>query len=144
MTSKKLFLFATFVVLCGFTAFSQSVFGKWKTIDDESGKEKSIVEIYEKDGKVFGKVVELLNKDRQDAVCDKCDGAKKDAPVLGMVIIENLEKDDDEYAGGTILDPEKGKEYKCKIWVDEDDANILNVRGYIAFLFRTQTWHRVN
>ena len=102
------------------------------------------MEIYEKDGKVFGKVVELLNKDRQDAVCDKCDGAKKDAPVLGMVIIENLEKDDDEYADGTILDPEKGKEYKCKIWVDENDANILNVRGYIAFLYRTQTWHRVN
>lgn len=144
MTSKKIFLFATFVVLCSFTAFSQSVFGKWKTIDDETGKEKSIVEIYEKDGKVFGKVVELLNKDRQDAVCDKCDGAKKDAPVLGMVIIENLEKDDDEYAGGTILDPEKGKEYKCKIWVDEDNTNILNVRGYIAFLFRTQTWHKVN
>ncbi|MEL4307539.1 DUF2147 domain-containing protein [Joostella sp. CR20] len=143
MTSKKLYVFATLVVLCSFSAFSQSVLGKWKTIDDESGKEKSIVEIYEENGKVYGKVIELLNKDRQDAKCDKCDGAKKGKPVLGMVIIEDLEKDGSEYAGGTILDPEKGKEYKCKIWVDEDDANILNVRGYIAFLFRTQNWHRV-
>lgn len=122
---------------------AQSVVGSWKTIDDESGVEKSIVEIYQKDGKIYGKVKEILNKERADVVCDRCDGEKKDQPVQGMVIIEDMEKDGDQYSGGTILDPEKGKEYKCKIWVDEDNPNILNVRGYIAFLYRTQYWKRV-
>ncbi|MCM5663471.1 DUF2147 domain-containing protein [Galbibacter mesophilus] len=141
--NKKNLIIAFTALLMGISAQAQSVFGKWKTIDDETGKEKSIVDIYEKDGKVYGKVVEILNPDRVDVVCDKCEGDKKNKKVLGMVIIEGLEKDGDEYEDGTILDPEKGKEYKCKIWVDEDNSDILNVRGYIAFLFRTQEWHRV-
>ncbi len=130
------------MMMLGTSAFSQSVYGKWKTIDDETGEPKSIVEIYEDGGKVYGKVVEILNKDKQDAKCTDCEGAKKDATILGMVIVEGLEKDGDVYEGGTILDPNKGKEYRCKLWVDEDDANKLNVRGYIAFLFRTQEWFR--
>ena len=127
-----------------FSINAQSVFGKWKTIDDETGEEKSIVEIYEDRGKVYGKVVEILNKDRVDIVCDKCEGEKKDQPILGMIIIEDLEKEDAIYKGGTITDPQKGNEYKCKIWLDEENANMLNVRGYVAFLFRTQNWYRVN
>ncbi|WP_417444843.1 DUF2147 domain-containing protein [Joostella sp.] len=142
--NKKIVLAISFLFLAGMSAYSQSVLGLWKTIDDETGKEKSVVEVYEENGKVYGKVIEILNKDRVDVVCDKCEGDKKDKPVLGMVIIEGLEKDGDEYEGGTILDPEKGKEYKCKIWVDEDDENQLNVRGYIAFLFRTQEWTRIH
>ncbi|MCF8715266.1 DUF2147 domain-containing protein [Joostella atrarenae] len=144
MMNKKIVLAISFLFFAGMSAYSQSVLGLWKTIDDETGKEKSVVEVYEENGKVYGKVIEILNKDRVDVVCDKCEGDKKDKPVLGMVIIEGLEKDGDEYEGGTILDPEKGKEYKCKIWVDEDDENQLNVRGYIAFLFRTQEWTRIH
>jgi len=60
-----------------------------------------------------------------------------------MEIIREMEKDDDEWEDGTILDPKNGKVYDCKLWVDEDDPNILNVRGYIAFFFRTQIWKRV-
>lgn len=125
------------------SAYSQSVLGKWKTIDDETGEPKSIVEIYENGDQVYGKIVEILNKNKQDAKCTECEGTNKNKPILGMVIIEGLEKEDDAYEGGTILDPNKGKEYKCKIWVDEDNNNKLNVRGYIAFLFRTQEWFRV-
>lgn len=122
---------------------AQDIFGKWKTIDDETGKEKSIVEIYEKGGKVYGKVVEILNKEKLDARCEKCKGDKKDQPILGMVIIDGLKKDGSEYSGGDILDPNKGKEYRCKIWVDEDNPDKLNVRGYVTFLYRTQNWYRV-
>lgn len=125
------------------TVQGQSVTGLWKTIDDDSGAEKSLVEIYEEDGRIYGKVKEILNPDRADIVCDRCSGEKKDQPVQGMVIIEGLKKDGDQYSGGTILDPEKGKVYKCKLWVDADNPNILNVRGYIAFLYRTQYWKRV-
>ncbi|WP_299367657.1 DUF2147 domain-containing protein [Winogradskyella sp.] len=123
-------------------SFSQDIFGKWKTIDDETGKEKSIVEIYEDDGKVYGKIVEILTE-KKKAVCSKCDGDKKDQPILNMIIIEGLEKDDDVYEGGTILNPENGKEYKCRLKIEEDQ-DTLQVRGYVAFFYKTQYWRRVN
>ena len=119
-----------------------TIFGQWKTIDDETGKAMSIIEIYKKDGKVFGKIIDILNPADRGKTCIYCKGEDYDKPLIGLDIIKNLEKDDDEYEGGTIFDPEKGKEYKAKLWIDEDDKNILNVRGYIAFLFRTQQWIR--
>ncbi len=124
------------------TLSAQTVMGKWKTIDDNTGVAKSIVEIYEQDGKVYGKVAEILNKDRVDAVCTECEGKDKDKPILGLVIIRGLEKDGDEYNGGRILDPESGTLYKCYIELEEKDK--LKVRGYVGFslLGRTQYWLR--
>ena len=119
------------------------VIGKWKTID-ESGKQTSIIEIFERKGKVFGKILEIFPgpNDQKDPVCKKCD---KDDPrygkkVIGMEIILGLEKNDDEYTGGTILDPKNGKVYDCKMWIDGSD---LKVRGYLGPFFRTQTWKKV-
>ena len=136
----------TFLMLLFFAVSLQAqhatIFGQWKTIDDETGKAMSIIEIYKKDGKVFGKIIDILNPADRDKTCIYCKGEDYDKPLIGLDIIKNLEKDDDEYEGGTIFDPEKGKEYKAKLWIDEDDKNILNVRGYIAFLFRTQQWIR--
>ena len=101
------------------------------------------MEIYEKDGKVYGKVVEILNPAKKNAKCTKCEGADKDKPIEGLVIIKGLEKDGDEYTDGDILDPNKGKLYSCTIKLDGKDK--LNVRGYmgISMLGRSQTWHRV-
>ncbi|QHI35622.1 hypothetical protein IMCC3317_09680 [Kordia antarctica] len=141
---KTTYVYFTLLVLSLQIGFAQDVIGKWKTIDDEAGEAKSIVEIYEENGKIYGKVVDILNPEKRAGVCEKCNDHRKDKPVLGMKIIDGLEKDDDEYKGGKILDPEKGKEYKCKIWLDEDDKNKLYVRGYIAFFYRTQNWYRVN
>lgn len=138
---KLLVLVLLFASVSALTA--QSVVGKWKSIDDETGEAKSIVEIYEDSGKIYGKIVDILNPDRKDALCEKCEGDEKNKPILGLKIIKDLKKKGNEYKGGTIFDPQKGKEYKCKIWVDEDDTNKLNVRGYIAFLYRTQNWYRV-
>ncbi|QIE60795.1 DUF2147 domain-containing protein [Rasiella rasia] len=121
---------------------AQGVLGKWKTIDDNTGEAKSIVEIYEQDGKVYGKISEILNKDRADAICTECEGADKDKPIQGLVIIRGLEKDGDEYNGGKILDPESGTLYKC--YIELEEANKLKVRGYVGFslLGRTQYWLR--
>jgi len=118
---------------------AQTIFGKWKTIDDETGKPKSIVEIYEKNGKAYGKVIKLFREphEDQDPICDKCTDDRKDKKVLGMEIIRDMEKDDDEWDDGTIMDPKKGTIYDCKMWVEDGK---LQVRGYIAFFFRTQTW----
>ena len=129
-------LLLTFVASYG---FGQDIFGTWKTIDDETDKPKSLVRIYKKDGKAFGEIIRLYRDPDEDPdpVCDKCTDHRKDKRVLGMIIITDLERDGDEWSGGEILDPANGKVYRCKIWRDEDK---LKVRGYIAFLFRTQTW----
>lgn len=135
------------MVIVAFALHGQSVIGKWKSIDDDTGKARSIVEIYEQNGKVYGKIIQLFRapEEEQNPVCRKCDGAKHNQPIIGMVIIEDmvLDADDNEYEDGTILDPESGTTYDCKIWLEEDDPDVLNVRGYVAFLWRTQEWKRV-
>jgi uncharacterized protein (DUF2147 family) len=118
-----------------------SVVGHWQTIDDETGKAKSIVEVFERDGKLFGKVEQLLLKPN-DSLCKECKGDLHNKPIVGMEILQGLKLDDDVYSGGEILDPANGKTYRCKLWLKDDGT--LSVRGYIGFLFRTQTWHRVD
>lgn len=125
----------------------QSVIGKWKTIDDETGKEKSIIELYEIGGEVFGRVIKIIDPEliAKNVICDECDDDddRKDKGVVGMEIIRNMKLDGNEYNDGTILDPGNGEVYSCKLWIDEEDENILRVRGYIAVFYRTQTWYRV-
>ncbi|MEI7509686.1 MAG: DUF2147 domain-containing protein [Flavobacterium sp.] len=132
-------LFLVFAHLC----YSQSVIGKWKTVDDESGKEKGIVEIYEKDGKIYGKIIEILEVEHRAKKCTLCEGSDKNKPILGMTFIKGLTKDGNEYNGGKILDPKNGKLYKCYITLEGKDK--LKVRGYIgiSLLGRTQYWYRV-
>ncbi|NQX97238.1 MAG: DUF2147 domain-containing protein [Flavobacteriales bacterium] len=138
---KKSLIFITFTLLV-YTTNAQSIVGKWKTIDDETGKEKSIVEIYKKGDKYFGKIIDILNPKKKEKNCIKCSDYRKDQPVLGMEIIKDLEQDNNEFEDGTILDPENGKIYDCKIWLK--DKNTLNVRGYVMFFYRTQEWIRVS
>lgn len=122
---------------------AQEVYGKWKTIDDETNEPKSIVEFSEENGVLTGTIVSLFREphEEQNPICDDCEGDKKDQPIIGLSIVENMRLDGDEYNGGTITDPEDGKVYTCKLWMGEDGT--LKVRGYIAFFFRTQTWYRV-
>jgi uncharacterized protein (DUF2147 family) len=122
----------------------QSITGKWKTIDDNSGEERSIVEIYEKNGKVYGKIIKLFRKPGEDPdpICDDCDpnDSRYKKKIIGMEIISNMTKAGKEYDGGSILDPESGKVYRCKLWIE---GNELKVRGYWGPFFRTQTWKKV-
>lgn len=129
-----------------FEGYSQnSVTGKWKTIDDETDKPKSIVEIIEKDGVLSGKIIKLFRQPDEDPdpICDQCDedDDRYKKKVIGMEIIKELKKDTNEYSGGTILDPADGKVYRCKIWLNGND---LMVRGYWGPFYRTQTWKREN
>lgn len=121
---------------------NQTVIGKWKTID-ENGKPKSIVEIYEKAGKIYGKVIEILELENKNKICSKCSGDDKNKAVLGLIVIKGLSKDGLEYKDGEILDPKNGKLYQCFINLEGNDK--LKVRGYIGFSFigRTQYWFRV-
>ena len=138
---NKLRLFALLLSL-NLSAQAQSVIGKWKTLDDETGEAKSIVKIYRRGDAVFGRIVALLKPEDKGKRCKRCKGTDKDKPIEGLVILKNMKKHEEAYLGGTILDAKKGKVYRCKIWLDEDDPDILHVRGYIAFLYRTQRWIR--
>ena len=132
-----IFIFSFFVLSS--MAQRNTPIGKWKTVDDNSGKTKSVVEIYEKSGKLYGKVLQLFDPEKPNPKFEECasDDPRHMKPIVGLEIIRNMTKDGKEYANGDILDPENGKVYKCKIWVENGK---LMVRGYIAFLYRTQTW----
>ncbi len=140
---KKIILSVVLVVFSVISVLAQDVTGKWKTIDDDTGEAKSIVEIYSKNGKMYGKVVEILNKSKKDALCVDCPGDAKGKRIEGLVILKDLKKDGNEYKGGTIMDPNNGKVYKSHMSLDGADK--LKVRGYVGFslLGRTQVWHRV-
>ena len=126
---------------------AQGPTGKWRTIDDDSGKPRAIVEIKQTDGELQGKIVKLLNqpKDDKNPVCDECEGPRHGKPVLGMTILWGLEKDGNEWTDGKILDPESGDVYDAAIKLGEG-GETLKVRGYlgISLLGRTQTWQRVS
>ncbi|MFN0031142.1 MAG: DUF2147 domain-containing protein [Flavobacteriales bacterium] len=141
---KHILIAATAVLLSVFMN-AQTVLGKWKTIDDETGKPKSIVEIYEENGVIYGKVTQLFREptEDQDPVCDKCEDDRKGQKVMGMIIIRDMKLKDGYYQGGTICDPKNGKVYKCEMWLKSGDNNQLELRGYWGWFFRTQTWVRV-
>ena len=131
-------------LLITFTSHAQNITGKWATIDDESGQQKSIVEIYERAGKVYGKVVKIFPgpNDDPDPVCEGCstDDDRYKKKIIGMEIIKDMKKSDGSWTDGTILDPENGKVYRCKLWIED---NSLKVRGFWGPLYRTQTWRKV-
>jgi uncharacterized protein (DUF2147 family) len=121
---------------------AQTIFGKWNSRNDETGKIDSVVEVYEENGKAYAKIIEIKNPDRKNAVCDLCEGKNKDKPILGLKILTGLEEDGDEWSGGKILDPRNGKVYKC--YIKLDGANKLKIRGYIGFALigKTSYWER--
>jgi uncharacterized protein (DUF2147 family) len=132
-------------IVVGGVAFAQSPAGAWKTIDDATGKERSIVRITETNGVFSGKIEKLLAPDaKPDAKCDLCTDARKDQPVIGMTIIRGVKKNDDVFDGGDILDANNGKVYKVRMKLS-DAGKKLEVRGYIGtpMLGRSQNWVRV-
>ncbi len=139
---KKLFF--TLLVLVSYMSINaQDVIGKWKSIDDETGKPKSIIEIYQQGDKIYGKIIQLLTEENKDGVCHTCETKYKDKNIIGLVILKDLVKDDDEYNDGEITDPKNNKTYSC--YIKLESPNKLKVRGYLGFslLGRTQYWYRV-
>ncbi len=137
------YLLIVFLLLSQIT-WSQSVFGKWKTVDDRNGITKAIVEVYEENGLLQAKVLKVVEKGKENALCIKCKGDLKNKPVNGMKIMDDFKKNNKgEYKGNRLFDPEQAMTFRGKVWLDPKDPNKLKVRGYLAFLYRTQTWHRV-
>ena len=119
--------------------------GTWKTIDDASGKPKSLIVITENNGVLQGKIEKLLRgpEEDQNPKCDKCKDANKDQPIIGLVMLTGLKQDGNEWSGGQILDPADGKVYKTKAELI-DGGTKLKLRAYVGIpmIGRTQTWLR--
>ncbi|WP_426269296.1 DUF2147 domain-containing protein [Dyella kyungheensis] len=138
-------------VVAGLLLGSSAVFaaevtpvGTWKTIDDETGKPKSIVKITDEGGELKATVIQVLqSEDGPHPICKACDGERKDKPVEGMNIMWGVHKDGDTWDGGKILNPHDGKIYKVKLQPSADGTK-MTVRGYIGFslLGKTQVWER--
>lgn len=141
---KKRFSLLCLTMIFGLFASAQSPLGKWKTIDDVTGKARSIVEIYESGGKLYGRVTKLFREPGEDLdpICDKCSGYKHNQKVIGMNVISGLTKSGNEWGGGEIVDPKNGKVYSC--YISMESADKLKVRGYIGLsvVGRTQYWYR--
>lgn len=143
----KTALTAMALSMASLSAFAQmSPVGVWKTIDDDTKKEKSLVRITENNGVYSGKIEKFLDPDsKPDAVCDKCTDERKDKTILGMTILRNLKQstgDKTVYDGGDIVDPNNGKVYRSRLKPIEDGKK-LEMRGYIGPFYRTQVWLRV-
>jgi uncharacterized protein (DUF2147 family) len=140
MKRFEFFLLAIGMLGTGLVLAAESPVGKWNTVDEKSGKVTSQVEIYEQNGKLFGKIVGLTDpndKQGKPKVCVACTGADKNKPIVGLVILRDMSPSGDRYKGGTVLDPEDGKVYTAEIWVEDGK---LMVRGYSGFLYKTRTW----
>ena len=146
MSAMKSLLFgATLMMASSLAAAAGSPAGTWRSIDDKTKQERSIIRISEEKGEFKGVVEKLFDQPGDDPshLCKECKGERKDQPIIGMTILWGLKKDGDVWAGGEILDPHNGKIYRCKMTLSEDGKS-LNVRGFIgiSLIGRSQTWYR--
>lgn len=140
MTRLVLLSVALLSIATGPALGADSPVGRWNTVDDKTGKVRSTVEVYENGGRVYGKIVGLVephDAGGKPKTCTRCPGEDKDRPVVGLVIVKGLGADGDRYKGGSIMDPENGKVYRAELWVE---GETLKVRGYLGPFYRTQTW----
>ncbi|MEJ7806915.1 MAG: DUF2147 domain-containing protein [Telluria sp.] len=144
---KTLFCVSLIALAAAAPAWAEeaSPVGLWKNIDDVTGKPKALIRITENKGEVRGQIEKLFLAagENPNPRCDKCQGANKDQPVLGMVFMSGLRKNGDAYSGGEILDPDSGKVYRSKLML-VDGGKKINVRGYVGvpMFGRSQTWVR--
>ena len=122
---------------------AQDILGKWKTFSSHTGEVKSIIKVFEKEGRIYGKIIKLMEEDERDNLCTKCKGEDKNKKIEGLVLIKDFIKDGEEYVDGTITNPDDGKVYRSKLWLDEDNPNLLHVRGYIGIFYKTMDWKRM-
>ena len=131
------------VPLC---AAEPSAVGLWEQVDEKSGKAESWFRITERNGVYEGTIVKIFPKPGEDPnpTCDKCEGADRGKPFVGLTLIKGMRRQGDTYEDGTITDPRDGTVYRATMRVSPDGRK-LDVRGYIGIsLFgRSQIWNRL-
>lgn len=115
--------------------------GRWKTIDDETGKVMTITEVYQaKNGTLAAKIVEAVNP--AAAKCDKCSGKKKGQSTIGMNVLWDLKPANGAWGGGGGFKPSTGDSFKVKSVTMV--GNKLEITGCKFMFCKTATWQRAN
>ena len=140
---KRLHFLLALVLMSTNLLAQTSILGEWITVNDKTGEKKSVVSIYQaENGKYYGKIIDLLTGSG-DEVCTACVGEDQNKPIIGLVIVRDMQLKDGELRGGKVLDPDNGKFYYAKIYLDKDGTLVL--RGSLdkaGLLGRSQTWLR--
>jgi uncharacterized protein (DUF2147 family) len=142
----------TRAILCGLLvcaapmiAAEPSPVGLWRTIDDHTHRPRGVVRIYQENGSFVAKIETSFDPEERVARCEKCSDDRKNAPIMGLVIMRGITKHGSEYTGGEILDPDTGSIYRCRFTLSSDGGKLF-LRGFlgISLLGRTQTWVRTD
>lgn len=143
MKKTLLILFSVLLQTICCNAQINKIVGEWITIDDNTGQEMAVVNIYKaKDGKYYGKITKVLVPGNENNVCTECVGNDKDKPIVGMVIVRNMEEKGDELVGGKVLDPDNGKFYYAKISYDNGRLKLRGSLDKAGLLGRSQYWKK--
>jgi uncharacterized protein (DUF2147 family) len=122
---------------------SPSPMGTWRTFDDRTGKERSLVRIEETGGVLTGRIVAAIDPVDGARTCTGCDDDRKGKPMIGLEIIRGMRQQGDVWTGGRVLDPQTGSVYRGTMHLEEGGRKLV-LRGYVVIpLFgRSQTWLR--
>ena len=139
------FILAATLASIAFSASAQnasSPIGKWKTLDDETGKAMTITEVYEaKNGTLAAKITENLGL---PATCSECSAPYTGKPFVGIVTLSNLKANKDGSWSGSGYKPSDDRKFNAKSVKLVDGGNKLEVKGCVAFICKTATWVRVH
>ena len=142
---RKIILLAMLFIATMANCQIEKIVGRWTTIDDEKNIPVSIINIYRgSDGKYYGQIEKILVKGEENKICKACEGELRNKPVVGIVNVQNMEWRDGKLQGGTILDPNNGKTYYAKMWLDPQTGKLI-LRGSLdkrGILGRNQEWIR--
>ena len=140
---RKISILFFILATVSLSAQISSIVGDWKTVDDKTGEQRSVVTIYKgSDGLYYGKVSRLLMYQELDLKCEACKGEDHNAPIEGLVIIRGMKAEDGQLVGGKVLDPESGKFYYGKIYMKDGKLVLRGSLDRRGFLGRNQTWVR--
>jgi len=147
---SPLFFVFFFALIFSATATGQvsgaDIKGVWLNQDEDAH-----VQIEEKNGKYYGKIVwlkEPIDENTGKPKLDKKnpDEKLKSRPVMGLELLSDFDFDGKtEWTNGKIYDPKSGKTYSCYMTFTDKSKNNLKVRGYIgvSLIGRTTNWTRV-
>ena len=138
---KKLYFLLACVAMSTCLWAQTPILGEWITVDDATGEQKSVVRIYQaENGKYYGQIIELFGSDAASAVCEACEGAEHNQPIVGLTIIRDMQLKDGELRGGKVLDPDNGKFYYAKVYLKDGKLVLRGSLDKAGLLGRSQTW----
>lgn len=144
--TKRLFFSLAATLFCACLFAQTPILGEWVTVDDATGEQWAVVTIYQADNHLYyGKITTVLYQtdNPEELLCTQCKGEDHRRPMEGLTIIRDMKLSDGELRGGHVLDPNNGKFYYGKIYLNKQGNLVL--RGSLdkaGILGRSQTWLR--